>query len=75
MLRIHTHIQGPIVLKAKTTTGVIELRRGHAEVEQDSVDGLDAQRCQMLVHCLETAVHEVDSLGVIRQAGLRRGQG
>ena len=43
--RIHAHVERTVVLEAETTRAVVELRRRHAEVEQNPATGTSFAMC------------------------------
>ena len=45
---IHAHVQRRIETKGKTTLGLIQLWRGHTEIDQDAVHGRDAKAGQVI---------------------------
>ena len=54
--RRHAHVERPVLREAEAARGIVELRRGHAQIEQDAVE-------------LETGF---DLVRTIRQGGKRR---
>ena len=55
---VHAHIEGAVVEEAEATLGVIQLRRGNAEIEQDAIDSAGQTTLGKLArHLGETALH------------------
>ena len=72
----HAHIQRPVVTERESTLGIVDLHRGHADVEQHAVDRRDAEvardgieRRELLLHQGEAAARCGDEGG---SAGDRR---
>ena len=53
---VHAHVQRGVVAEAEATRGVVDLRRAHAQVEQDALHLVDAQRRQFVRHVGEAGV-------------------
>ena len=54
--RVHSHVQRPINLQAKSTPSCVQLRRANAQVQQHPIQGL----CRNPTHC--TAIGTVINL-------------
>ncbi len=59
---VHAHIQRPITQKAEATTGIVQLRRRHTQIQQQAINGAThlvyhiRQAVKAAGHDLETAI-------------------
>ena len=59
--RIHAHVERTVVLEAEAARSLAELRRRHAEVEQNAVDFRRTTLAQYLVQATEAVVRELQT--------------
>ena len=67
--RIHSHVERPVVAEGESAFGSVELRRGDAEVDQETVHGNHPQPFQNLFGLREPGVHQRDPVAERLQRG------
>ena len=72
-MRIHAHIQRAVIDKAEASLGVIQLRRGHAKIEQYTIhSAMQLALRQLIAQLGKTALHN-DKAAVFGRQRLPRG--
>ncbi|MCY1427119.1 hypothetical protein D9M71_429510 [compost metagenome] len=76
-IRVHSHVQRTVVHEAEATLGIVQLRRGHTEVEQHPVDlALQAAGRHLLAEFGEAALDDLEATvlgGQLEAGGDRQG--
>ena len=67
--RVHAHVKGAVEAEAESPLGVVNLRRGNADVEENPVDRRDAALGERFAHRREGSMHNREA----RIRNLRRG--
>ena len=55
---LHPHVERSVGLKGKAALGAVELHRGHADIEGDAIDLIDAALGERLDHAREALRHQ-----------------
>ena len=69
---VHAHIERRVLLIGKAAGGIVELRRGNAEVKEHPVHAADAQLTQHVVERAEVGVYQRHAIHIVREPPLRR---
>ncbi len=71
--RIHAHVQGAVLHEAETALGIVELGRGHAQIQQHAIDlAGPATADEFIAQFGETALDDLEA-GIFRGQGLAGG--
>ena len=69
---VHAHIERRVLLIGKAARGIVELRRGNAEVKEHPVHAADAQLTQHVVERAEVGVYQRHAIHIVREPPLCR---
>src|SRR5476651_1195600 len=59
--RVHAHVERAVAAKTEATRGIVELRRGHAQVQQHSIHTLQAEAIEHSGQFGEARVHHIEA--------------